>query len=363
MTAPEDKIVLNRPDGRLTSAPEVNSADEPFTAGPEANRSSGLFAGGTPASAELVPVTTPDEIAALPDEQRGQMITRALVESKSWLAVATKGADPAPIAEFRAWAATVAEMTRQKGLAEEIQLDALEMVRRAERGIGMAIRNGQEAGEIATTAESKSYAGKVRHQQLDEIDLLQRKPTPSDFVGIHQLSPNDGTGIYALTDGVTDDVFEDVLIEARQEKNLTRANVARKATSVADPRTKLPRKERLVQIAELAEQKLSSGQIAQEIGVSENQVRRLARANNIPIPVDDMIRGSQGLTINPVQVLRSTVEDLAYSMNVTASLIGTYDFDRLDPVDARDWAQSLDKSLNYLRKLRRELNRRGQQAA
>jgi hypothetical protein len=46
---------------------------------------------------------------------------------KSWLAVATKGTDPTPVAEFKAWAATVAEMTRQKGLSEEIQLDAQEI--------------------------------------------------------------------------------------------------------------------------------------------------------------------------------------------------------------------------------------------
>ena len=305
-------------------------------------------------SAELVPVTSPDEIAALPDEQRGQLITRALVESKSWLAVATKGTDPAPIAHFKAWAATVAVMTRQKCLAEEIQLDALEMVRRAERGIGLAVRNGQEAGHLAKP-------GQWTHSTRDG-ETSSGLASPTEAAGVKYRS--ELSSLYRLSDGVSDEDFEEVLAEAREDKNLSHNNVARKAQNVADPRTKLPLAERLVQIAELAEGKLSSAQIAHEIGVSEAQVRRLARANHIPIPVDDMLRGSQNRTIDPVQVLRSTVEELAYSMDVTANLIGgNYDFDRLDPVDARDWAESLDKSLRYLRTLRRELNRRGQQAA
>lgn len=305
-------------------------------------------------SAELVPVTSPDEIAALPDEQRGQLITRALVESKSWLAVATKGTDPAPIAHFKAWAATVAVMTRQKCLAEEIQLDALEMVRRAERGIGLAVRNGQEAGHLAKP-------GQWTNNPQRAGETSSSLGSPIEAAGVKYRS--ELSHLYRLSDDVSDENFEEVLAEAREEKNLSHANVARKAQNVADPRTKLPLAERLVQIAELAEGKLSSAQIAHEIGVSEAQVRRLARANNIPIPVDDMLRGSQNLTIDAVGVLRSTIEELAASMTVTANLIGTYDFDRLDPVDARDWAESLDKSMRYLRTLRKELNRRGQQAA
>lgn len=176
---------------------------------------------------ELVPITSPDEIASLPDEQRGAMITRALVESKSWLAVATTATDPTPIANFKAWAATVAEMTRQKGLAEDIQLDALEMVRRAERGIGVAIRNGQEAGELRK-------GGRY----------------PSNFSGPEKLnSPSDfftGGGTqaetYAMTDGVTDEQFDEVLDNARAEGNLSRANVSRKARRVSSQ--ELPERKR-----------------------------------------------------------------------------------------------------------------------
>ena len=38
------------------------------------------------------------------------------------------------------------------------------------------------------------------------------------------------TEVYALTDGVSEDEFEDALAEARDEQNLSRANVVRKVT-------------------------------------------------------------------------------------------------------------------------------------
>lgn len=43
------------------------------------------------------------------------------------------------------------------------------------------------------------------------------------------------TGIYAMTDGVTDEDFEQALKEARAEGNLSRTNVARKAKAKAQP--------------------------------------------------------------------------------------------------------------------------------
>lgn len=47
-------------------------------------------------------------------------------------------------------AATVAEMTRQKGLASKIQADALEMVHRAEYALGKAACKGQEEGAMGS---------------------------------------------------------------------------------------------------------------------------------------------------------------------------------------------------------------------
>lgn len=243
-------------------------------------------------SAELAVVTNPNEIANLPVEQRGQLITRALVESKQWLAVATKGTDPTPIAHFKAWAATVAEMTKQKGLAEDIQLDALEMVRRAERGIGVAIRNGQEAGTIVKQGE----IGNGRSSREEHLHA-------SDFFA----GGGTQTETYAMTDAVSDDQFEDALEEAREEKNLSRRNVVRKIKGSADP-VKLPYPQRVRQIEELAAQKYTSRQISHQLNITASHVRELARQHGVEIPADRVMGKTK--QIDPERVVRETVYSL-----------------------------------------------------
>jgi hypothetical protein len=156
------------------------------------------------------------------------MVTKALEESRSWLAVAMKGTDPTPIAEFKAWAATVEEATRQKNLGRDIELTAAEMVRRAERGIGVAIRRGQEAGEI-----SKPYDN-LRHGQ-GAVDKTSLPPSPTNYATSAELSSN-GAGIYHMTDGVTDEQFDAAIDEAKTEGNLSRANVVRKVKGEPAPK-------------------------------------------------------------------------------------------------------------------------------
>lgn len=99
------------------------------------------------------------------------------------------------------------------------------MVRRAERGIGVAIRNGQEAGEIRGAGQGRITS---RTDQVGDTHLVA---APGDFVPYHELSGGGGSdqaGIYALTDDITDEQFEDALTEAKAEQNLSRANVVRK---------------------------------------------------------------------------------------------------------------------------------------
>lgn len=322
---------------------------------------------------ELVPASIkfPD-IAAMPLEQRGELITRALMESKSWLTVATVGTDPTPIAEFKAWAATVAEMTKQKGLAKEIQLDALEMVRRAERGIGLAIRNGQDAGGIATREEMRSYAGRASaasrnlHQQDNREPfnqkeeqktcgfLLPRKPVPSDFATQSELTNSDA-GIYHLTDYVSDEEFEEAVTEARGERNLSRANVVRKIRGIADEFARLPVSERIQQLRSFAEQGWSSRQIAPKLGVSPERVRELARNNNIKIHADQVMARTKD-SINLTRVVRNTVEGLATSMEVSWSLLGESNLETLPSEEIPRWVESLDNSIQAIQRLRRKLN-------
>lgn len=171
-------------------------------------------------STDIALISNPDEIAQLPAEQQAVMVTHVLAQAKSWLDVAVKGTDPRPLKEFKAFVASIAEITRQKELAEDIQLDAQEMVRRADRGLGLAIRNGQDAGTVRTRSDNARPDASSRAEEASTEKL-----NPSDFFsgGGHQSET------YAMTDGISDEDFDEVLADARAEKNLTRANVVRKS--------------------------------------------------------------------------------------------------------------------------------------
>ncbi len=139
--------------------------------------------------------------------------------------------------------------TKQLGLSKEIQQDAQEMVRRAEYALGKAIRAGQEQGEIRKQGEVVQaydrWSGDV--QRTDN----STKASPTDFVSMNELSGADSNGIYALVDNVPESQFEEALTEARDEGNLSRANVVRKVQGVKSD--KLAPAERLNKIGDMAE--------------------------------------------------------------------------------------------------------------
>lgn len=172
--------------------------------------------------------TDPTAIERADPEVAAAFVTKALEESRSWLAVAMQRTDPTEIADFKAWAATVEAATRQKKLGREIELDAAEMVRRAERGIGVAIRNGQETGEIRQRGRPQNRDVKPGETSFSDV------PSPTDFASSDELYGNDGANIYGLTDGVPDERFEEAITQAKVEGNLSRANVARKVKGKSD---------------------------------------------------------------------------------------------------------------------------------
>ncbi len=100
-----------------------------------------------------------------------------------------------------------------------IQLDAVEMVRRSERALGVAIRKGQDAGEIGSRT-NQPYFGN-QHSALPHVE---RKTSPESFFS----GGKDQSETYAMTDGVSDDEFDAALAEAKDEGNLSRANVVRR---------------------------------------------------------------------------------------------------------------------------------------
>lgn len=105
-------------------------------------------------------------------------------------------------------------------------LNAAEFVRRAERGLGVAIREGQESGTVAKRGDIGAMGRDGTRGGLPGsrrgLDLIR----PTDLAKSDELSGS-RPGIYAMTDGVSGEQFEEAISEAKAEGNLSRANVAR----------------------------------------------------------------------------------------------------------------------------------------
>lgn len=157
----------------------------------------------------LVPVDTMSAVA----------VSDYLTQCRDWLATCVELTGPDQIAAAKAEIATAAEATKQLGLSKEIQLDAQEMVRRAEYALGKAIRKGQAEGFIAKATDT------LRQNRTDQMEERQ---SPSTFIA----EGREHNDISAMT-LTTSDEFDDVIDEAKAEGNLSRANVARKAREKA----------------------------------------------------------------------------------------------------------------------------------
>ncbi|WP_211881281.1 hypothetical protein [Pseudarthrobacter albicanus] len=100
------------------------------------------------------------------------------------------------------------------------------MVRRAERSLGVAIREGQEIGTIASRSTAAHIAATNREaRKRGDQEVLDPKSLPS--ASSFFTSGDDGNKTYSVTDDVTDSEFDAALDAAKEERNLSRANVVR----------------------------------------------------------------------------------------------------------------------------------------
>jgi hypothetical protein len=256
-------------------------------------------------TADLVPASNLAELETLDPATREVAVTGMLSEARGWLAHALESTAPREMADFKAFVATIAETTKQLNLSKEIQLDAVEMVRRAERGVGLAIRRGQEEGAIRSEADT--HVPGLNNRDRVAIPV---KSSPSDFAGDHELNGSGPgrPGIYALTDNVSDEDFDRAIEQAKDEGNLSRANVTRKAKNEPPQPSKSARPEEL--------------------------------------------RGRRH--IDPVRVITNTVTGLEGTQTVLR-LLEPHHFASLDPADAAAWSSSLTESIRSLNHLNRQL--------
>lgn len=284
----------------------------------------------------LVPVDATNEVS----------VTTLLERAATWLAEAVHRGEPGDIAAVKAQMATAAEATKQLGLSKDIQLDAQEMVRRAEYALGRAIRRGQEDGKIAKRGDIGSVGapgvrgfptGQQRGAHLDH---------PSQYVGNHaELSD-----AYLMAAQEPED-FDTALSTAKAEGNLSRSNVVRKVKKQSGAVTRDMRAE---MIANLAGQGYSSRQMPAKVGVTEESVRKIARDFDIEIPADRSIAKTRRVDSN--RIAANTVTALE-GLVMGVELI---DYDELDVREASQWADSLTHSIRALNRFVKQIKETAQ---
>jgi hypothetical protein len=282
----------------------------------------------------------------------------ACERAKAWLREALAHGEIEQIAEIKSQAEAVRVYTAQKQLGKDAQLAAAEIVRRAERGIGLAIRRGQHNGQIAKKGDRGSRGAPGVHGG-----------NPGDRRGDHLGSPasffrhgDERADAYAMADGVCDIDFEDALGEARAEGNLSRANVVRKIRQrrgsqlapggwLPDPGDRSPKAAARCQelIGAFAASGMSSQQIGERLGIGEDRVRQLAREHGIDIRADAVL----GRTRRPES--GRIVRETAHALEGLALAVELADPAGLDPAEAAAWAASMTRSIRSLSKFLRQM--------
>jgi hypothetical protein len=307
-------------------------------------------------SAELALAADPDAVERSADP--AGFVVQACQRAKAWLREALEHGEIEQIAEVRSQAEAVRVYTAQKQLGQDAQLAAAEIVRRAERGIGVAIRRGQQAGQIAKRGDRGGRGAPG-----------VRGGHPGDARGDHLGSPagffrngKERADTYAMTDGVSDTDFEDALGQAKADRDLSRANVVRKihqrrsfpptpVPQVPDPADRSPEAaaRRRELIGEFAAHGLSSGQIGDRLGIAGDRVRQVAREHHIEIRADAVL----GRTRRPdsVRIVRETV----HALEGLAMSVALADPAQLDPAEAAAWAASMTRSIRALSAFVREM--------
>lgn len=137
-----------------------------------------------------------------------QHMSVVLNRAKGWLDEARSIDD---VRAAKAIAVGYESVLREKELAFDAQLAATELVRRCERRIGELVREGQREGTIRRQGDQSSTT----------VEKISVKEIFAD------TNHKEQTDTYVMAD-VPAEGFEQAISEAREEGNLSRANVVRK---------------------------------------------------------------------------------------------------------------------------------------
>lgn len=169
---------------------------------------------------DLVPTSDAGALEADPVAYMAVALNRA----KGWLAEAQSIED---VRAERAIAVGYESVIREKELAFDAQLTATEIVRRCERRIGELVREGQRDGAILRQGQTARRPG---HEVVGELRHAH------EVMGAGGRTDPIVRDSYAMADAPEQD-FEAAIATAREEGNLSRANVVRKVKDQAPPRS------------------------------------------------------------------------------------------------------------------------------
>ena len=308
-------------------------------------------------AAELALTVDPDVIERSADP--AGFVVQACQRAKAWLREALEHGEIEQIAEIKSQAEAVRVYTAQKQLGKDAQLAAAEIVRRAERGIGVAIRRGQQNGEIARRGDRGGrgaagvYGGNPGARRGEHLGSS----------GSFFRHDDERADAYAMTDGVSDTDFEDAIGEAKAEGNLSRANVVRKirqqrrhparpgrarpgpggqvtrgggAPPRADRRARRPR--------DVVAARSASGSASAMTGCG-----RLPASTASTIRADAVLGRARRLDSNRI------VRETAHALEGLVMGVELADPAGLDPAEAAEWAASMTRSIRVLSKFVRQM--------
>jgi len=306
-------------------------------------------------SADLAVITADPSVIERAGDP-AEFIIQACERAKAWLAEVLEHGDIEQIAEMKSQAEAIRVYTMSRQLGKDAQLSATEIVRRAERGIGVAIRRGQENQEIARRGEhtGNQYTGKVHPDDSSKPSALAYG-SKGEMYG----SADDKPGILSLADEGSEEDFEEALSEARTERNLARANVVRKmrgrqparpapaAEWVPDPsdRSSEAAAQRRKLIRDWAAQGYSSRQMEELLGTSGGTIRRIARETGTEIPADSLIGRTRLHDSNHI------VQETVHALAGAAMGVELVDPAELDRAQIGAWTASLTDSIRVLNRL------------
>lgn len=274
----------------------------------------------------------------------GAFVVLACERAKTWLTQAIEHGDIDQLIEMKSQADAIRVYTRQKELGKDAELAAAEIVRRAERGLGIAIKRGQEQGTVAKSGDvgglrttgsfGGAEAGHGRGQHLLK---------PSDVI-----ADNNARSEFYNWAAQSEETFDDAIAEAKTEGNLSRANVMRK---VKGQSSKMTKAQKVARIAELASTSMTTKAIAAEVGLTEGLVRAYAREAGVVLHTDSVVGKTRRVDANRV------IAQAVLAAEPSVSLLEVVDYSTLDRESIPGWVSSLKESIRSLTTIKNRLEK------